>query len=72
MHCQLAGSVIIHLLHFPSFHGCTIHHISKRLLLDFMPMFPTDTGNRHCDIDTKFLRSSGGENKKGQIKKSYV
>jgi hypothetical protein len=37
-----------------------------------MPMFPTDTGNRYCDIDMKFLRSTGGENKKGQIKKSYV
>jgi len=37
-----------------------------------MPMFPTDTGNRYCDTDMKFLRSTGAENKKGEIKKSYV
>jgi hypothetical protein len=33
-----------------------------------MPMFPTDIGNRHCDIDMKFFRSTGGENKTGQNK----
>jgi len=70
IHCQLARSLTIHMLNIPSFHGGTIH--SKRLLLDCMPMFPKDTGNRHCDIDMKFLRSTGGEIKKGQIKKSYV
>jgi hypothetical protein len=35
------------------------------------PCFPK-TLETDSDIDMKFLRSTGGEIKKGQIKKSYV
>jgi hypothetical protein len=51
IHCQLTGFVTVHLLNFLSFHGGTIHDISQRLLFDFMPMFPTNTGNTYCDSD---------------------
>jgi hypothetical protein len=35
-----------------------------------MPTYATNTGNDFWDMDMKYLKSTGGENKEGQNQKS--